>query len=428
MARASEFTSLSLDRFAQIMSINPMHFNGATAVNVSPNEVMPIRNSCSDVYFQYAWQHADKVSREYLAEEIAQAEADIEEVLGYPVAPRWFVEESRQFPQSYRRDLYGAGFDVRGARKGVRLHHGKVMQAGQRAVTLLGTVTTAGADLVYSDADGDGYNETATLTLATTLTDAQEIKVYFEGQSGDEEWEVRPCRTKVISGGNVVITFWSWQLIDPDLWEALPTSLGASAVDISDDSNYVIALDIYREYNDNTSASVVFYWWDYCNLCDGSGCSACAYVTQDGCFSVSDPKNGMIRPFPATYDADNAVWTEGTWTKCVEPNLMKVWYRAGYLSQDYLKGKSFDPLDRRLARAIAYLATARLERDFCSCTNVKTLSEQLRLDVSRQQPGGASFYISPRILDNPFGTRLGEIRAWRLIENLHEKAGRVALV
>ena len=39
----------------------------------------------------------------------------------------------------------------------IMAEYGKVIQAGQRTVALVGTATVAGGTLVYTDADGDGF-------------------------------------------------------------------------------------------------------------------------------------------------------------------------------------------------------------------------------------------------------------------------------
>ena len=78
MARANTPTLLSLDRFAQILGVPPAHFAGGYTATV-----FPVTSSCSQVWFQHAWQAADKVGREELAVAIAGAEGDIASELGY---------------------------------------------------------------------------------------------------------------------------------------------------------------------------------------------------------------------------------------------------------------------------------------------------------------------------------------------------------
>ena len=73
----------------------------------------------------------------------------------------------------------------------------------------------------------------------------------------------------------------------------------------------------------------------------------------------------------------------------------------------------------RMQRAIAYLATARLQRPMCSCTSVTALYHRLQTDLAFSG-GGGSFQVTESDLGNPFGALFGEISAWRYIQNVAE--------
>jgi hypothetical protein len=320
----------------------------------------------------------------------------------------------------------------------VNLKWGRLIQQGRRNITFIGQAVDP-PTLVFSDPDGDGYNEIATITLPTALTEACEIKVYFEGQS-TPEWEIRPHRSIAIVGPNVVITFWAWQLIIPALWEAFPIGpptglnlLGAI---------YVDKVDVYREFADTTAPTAQFFWEPkvrnsiFCTSCDGAGCPTCALTTQDGCMYVRDVDQGIGVPVPGEYDEDEEVWTEQSFVECRAPDQVKVWYYAGDLDPLYLQlttptstvRRRCDPLSNYWAEAIAWLATARLERNFCGCKQVTAFVNNLRRDMSSFPPEGTSFSLSEGDLDNPFGTRGGEIRAWRKIGKLATRVAEVAVI
>jgi hypothetical protein len=187
------YTALSLGRFAQMLGIAPAHFWGATAASLSP-AVFPSGSSCGDIWPQHDWQKEDQVSRESLALAIQDAEKQLANYLGYWTAPTWIAHELHPYPRDfYRSSLYQV-LDVRGMRKSMTLDYGKIISGGRRAVTLVGTATTVGLSLAYTDTDGDGFFETATITLPTTLTDACSIKVYHASHDGDQEWEIRRHR------------------------------------------------------------------------------------------------------------------------------------------------------------------------------------------------------------------------------------------
>ena len=439
MARASYPTLLALDRFATLLGISPPHFNGAVSA-VADDNPFPVYG-CGDVWMQHQWQSHERVSREEIAEAIMNAEEDIANVLGFWPAPM-FIEEVHQFPQHHRPDVFDSGLDVRGMRKSVNLKYGKLIQQGRRNVDFIGEATVVWLDLVYSDPDLDGYDEIATITLPTDLTEACEIKTYFDGYD-TPEWEIRPPRSIEIVGPNVVITFWSWQLIDPDLWEAFPTGTGPEPLNLLG-AIYVDAVDVYREFADTTEPTARFYWEPevrniipaFCTSCSGVGCPACSLTYQDGCLHVRNVDEGIGVPVPAEYDEDEEIWTEQAFTECRAPDQVKVWYYAGDLDRLYLQHttptsavrRRCDPLSNYYAEAIAWMATARLDRNFCNCKQVTAKVTNLRMDLTETVPNGPSFLISDDDLSNPFGTRRGEIMAWRRLSKLVKRRAQVAVI
>ena len=429
MARASTYTLLSLDRFFTLTGNNPVHANGGRGETYFSNT-----NSCNDIFYQYMWQNQDNVSREEIALAIKQAEDQISTVLNYSPAPHWIEQEIRNYPQYFRPDAYSWGMsDVRGMPKSVQLTEGKFIEGGRRALTLVDDAVT----VTYSDADNDGFDETATITASTSLTDKCEIKVYYAGKEGAADWEIRPARSVTLSGGVVTFVFWSWQLFKPTLLDAFPRSTpptnenpyGVQPVDIESVSSYVTTVDIYREYTDTTAVSATFYWervgllnagislggW-CCGSCGNTGCPACEFITQDGCIIVKDANGTNVVPTPASYDSDNSQWDFSYLLACRNPDLVKFWYRAGEQSQDFIAGRTCDPLSNWYAEAIAMLATALVPRPFCTCNNSLTLTNQWQRDLSFTGSREAgSFTVSQADLDNPFGTRYGAVQAWKKV-------------
>jgi hypothetical protein len=301
----------------------------------------------------------------------------------------------------------------------------KVVAGGKRAVDLVGTATTGGGSLAYTDEDGDGFAETVTITLATTYTLSQvkAIKVYFSDTDGAQEWEIRPARSKTITGGNFVAKFHSWHFIDPDVQAAYPTSDGFGAIDISTTANFVTSVQAYYEYLDDTDTSAEFYWEPYpggivlsgiCSCCSGEGCPACEYSTQTGCLHVRDSERGLVVPQPATYDSSNDEWDADAFSVCRDPGFVKLWYLAGEYEDRFLNGSLLDPLSDYWAHAIAWLAVTRLERPFCSCGNVVALVERLREDLAFTGTDTA-YQVDPNAISNPFGTQRGAIMAWQRV-------------
>jgi hypothetical protein len=439
IANPLPYTLLPLAQYAMYMGINSVHFQGAFGNTIWPFE----DNRCSDLWARHSWQQSDSVSHEDLAYAIQSAEMEIARILGYHPAPRWISGEMHKYPQWYRPDFmpYGGVQFLQQAsrRKSIKARWGKFIAGGKRATTLVGTATTAGGTLVYSDVSGDGQVDTATITLATALTDACEIKVYQPGTSADQRWEIRPVRSKTISGGNVVLLFDAWLFIDPDVQAAAPVSgAGFQGINITTTANYLTSADVYREYNDITEHAARFFWEPTeCAVCTGCAtilaegsvvldvsaetaatCTICGMVIQDGCLFVRDVETGMVVPAPSALDSsDNHVIQQYVVDR--DPDIVKLWYYAGGLDEYRLRGDRCQPLSDFWAQAIAWLATARLERSFCSCGNVTSLAKDLRTDMAFS---GTDFSIQLDfdLLGNPFGTRLGELKAWQRVSKLGE--------
>lgn len=415
MARASVYTHLSLDRFARLFGIAPTHFNQGAG-----SALWPVAG-CGDVWPQWSWQKYDVISREDLAQAIHDAEEDIKHVLGYPVAPEFVTAEQQAWPRHYDRTYVGGPVTATGMKhKSLFARYGKVVDTGRRGTTLIDDV----AAVVYSDPDNDGFDELATITATTTVTDPNEIKIYVPGKSASPTWEIRPVRSKSISGGTVTITVDSWLLLDPALWEAYPTGAELQAIDIEDNESYLVTVDVYREYVSKSSALAQFGWETgpslSCTTCLGAGCASCTLTTQDGCLIVRDSNAGMLTPLPATYDEDDATWTPAYFSVDREPDHVYMWYKAGLRSEEYLAGRTSDPLSDYLAQAIAWLTVARLEADPCGCGRVSEQFQSLRKDLAvldRSVNTSISIRASETIT-NPFGSREGEVRAWNRVARL----------
>lgn len=421
---------LSLERFRKLVGINPAHFWGAKGETYFPDT-----NDCSDIFYEHYWQSQDNVSRDEIKTAIIEAEDEIARAVGYYPAPKWIEDEVKVYPRHHRRDVYQYGMgDNRGMNKALPITWGKFIQGGRRATSEVESDVT----VTYSDEDGDGFDETATITTATSLTDACEIKCYIAGNGGNPDYEIKQPRTVTISGGNVTFTFWSWQLLKPTLQDFIPTPSGTSnVIDIESAASFQSTVDVYREYNDFTQVSAQLFWERIpvllsglnivgfcCDNCGGVGCKACEFVTQDGCIHVKNGNGNYVVPVPATYDSDNAQWDTQTPTVCRDPDLVKMWYYAGDLSQKYLSGLTCDRLSDWWAKTIAWLAVSKVNRPFCTCNNSLALLDELQRDASFTGSRiEGSFTISPADLDNPFGTRIGAIRAWKRVSRMTDAMG-----
>jgi hypothetical protein len=407
------YTLLPLPDYAAIMGINPIQFMSATAPTLFPS------TGCTDKWRQYAWQDDEKVSREELAYEIARAERDLAKELRYWPGRVFTEDEEVPYPQFHRKGYVGLyGHDANHRMKSAKLRYGKFISGGKREVAPIGTATTGGLGLAYEDNDGDGFEETARITVATSLTDACELKVYFNGKNGDKEWEIRPLKSKSISGGIFEATVDSWLLLDPELLFAFPgpNPTGFLDIDAEDLASYVTDVDVYREYVDPAKQCALLWEGADTCLCGGAGCSVCGYEVQTACLTARNELLGMVSPVPGVYDAGTGNWTFANFAQGYEPRKMKVNYLSGDSEASY---NGCYRMARDLALAITYMTTARLSRPLCTdCVTLRKREEELKEDLIFITPGGdATRFITREVLNCPFGTKYGELEAWRIIKD-----------
>lgn len=436
----SVYTHLSLDRWAKIFSLNPAHFHTAYGGSVT----FPINSGCDDVWFKHAWQRNDRISREELAQSINRAEYAIATVLGYYPAPTYISKETHQLARYHRSDRWAHGMLQTGGRgMSITASHGRAIAVGPRAVALAATVTTGGGTLAYSDEDGDGAIDTATITVTlSSSSDAgtiwqkdwfngtvyQHLGVYAPGKSGNLLWKVRdPFSWSVVANGSdydVVIKFRPWQLIKEDEFEVFPVAGDTlRAIDFTDTSKLYDSLEIYLDYPDQTAAHAYLYWDNN----DGYGLQnssatqeAVGLVRQQAAMTLRNPDRATFVPYPASWDATNEQWVTTTSAVARNPDFVDIYYYSGNRSSQYKAQETPDPLDDDLAQAIALLAAARLPGEVCACSNVRETIKELQHDLVLTSPQGNFAVGIDEVMNNPFGTRRGEVEAWRIISRLSE--------
>jgi hypothetical protein len=412
MAKAQVRTLLPLDTWARNCGLNPLHFNGVYFNGESEGP------GCGSITPQYAWQNADMVGREDIALAIKAAEDAIAHIAGYPVAPDWIVDEYRQYERFYDRAFWSGYGNARGAMTSLTTRYGYVISGGVKARSLI----DADAAITYSDADGDGYDETATVTVTTSVTDPNEIAVFFPGEDGADEWEVRPLRKVTIDSGTATIVFRREQVPLPAFWEGLAPN-APNGIDGGDDANFLEEVDVYRVYNDpQTQASLLWEPWDQCG-CSGSGCEACAFDSQSACLHTRDNRLGIVVPSPATWNADDAVFNYAGAAVCRTPDKARLWYRAGW------KGNTARPMvdmDPSYAWMVSVLACTYLDRPVCGCDTVAQYIGRWREDLSGEnsrENEAVSYKIDPAMLNNPLGPMRGAVEVWRRLN----QAGRIVV-
>lgn len=410
MARATARTHLPLDTWARILGIDPRHFNQVTIPDIKPV------NTCDDVWVQHPWQNISQVSREDVGIAVRQAETDLERFLGYRLLPTWEVDERQMFLNPGAPEVNNIGFlDARGFPLSIQGEWGHFISGGIQLKTLI----TAGAVVTYTDEDSDGYFETATVTVVTTVTNPDDIRVYYPGQAGRDEWEIRPLddprthrRSVTIAGGSATIVFAREQAVDQDLLEAID----AGRVDGTDVASFLAAVDVFAVTNDPQQQATIM-WNPQPNFCDCSSgqCPTCAHSTQTACLVAKDYRISRAQVSPAIWDATDEEFDSATLAVGRSPNLIRLWYYAGW-RDNTLDAPNLE-IDAELARAITYFSLQFLLRPFCGCENVTRIAEVMAQDLAFELATEAkttSFQLTDEMIGNPFGTSRGAMMAWQL--------------
>ncbi|MCL4395833.1 MAG: hypothetical protein M1482_13700, partial [Chloroflexi bacterium] len=288
---------------------------------------------------------------------------------------------------------------------------------GAETLTLIGN-----ANVVLSDADGDGLNDTFTLSIATSVTDPDQLVVYFvaadrfDGSGASDRWRVQPV-TVGISGGMATIKGRAWTIVKPILYEGL----GTQAIDPGVAGTFASQLSVYRRAVDTTQQGS-FVWETVPGECDDvpaslNAADPSATYSQVARFVIRDGELGTVAGETARYNTTRAQWVEQAWALNRPPQNAVVNYLAGFA----LSGQR---MDSHLATIVARLAAAEMERGICGCDVANKALSYWQFDVSRAAGANDEQYqVSESDLNNPFGTRRGHVFAWREIQQLRIQRG-----
>jgi hypothetical protein len=409
---------LPLDIWRQELGFNPWLFWGLAGGAIVDN------SKCSGLVREYSWQGSDSAGRDDLRRAIERAEDELFSYLQYRVAPEYVETEPLPWPrfndasQVRYRDI-----DATGRRVAMLAPEFHIQAMGIEQLTLIGQATVAAPGaLVYSDKFGTGFNDTFTITLPTTATDPNEIAVYFvaadrfDDTATIDRWRIQPVQVS-ISGGNVTIVGRRWLVVKPILYEA-PV---LNALDATNAANFVTALDVYqRTTNGNglttttAQATLVYESSD----CGGWGAGYCVGAlngsTDPGTVGeviarsgIRDRTLGLVTPAAAVYNASSGLWSSAGCSSCyADPDRVKLRYLAGHP----LAGGQ---MDRHMQQLVVPFAAAELKRRICACREVNERLHDLQMDMALESTQTERYARSPRDLDNPFGSRLGHIQAWK---------------
>lgn len=397
------------------------------------NTLYPVSTDCDDVIYEHTWQANDSMGRKEIRTAIDTAENRLREYLGYSIAPHYVVETlpvERFFDTRLNRLTY-SGADGRWL--ALQLGEGKIIKVGVETRTLIGTVTTAGGSLVFTDADGDGLNDTFTATIATTVTDVTQIEAMFiaadrMSQPAGDNWTIKPV-TITLTGGNAVIVGRMWQIVRPALYESGVTR------DPSTVTNFAAALEVYWHYCDPTGTTVdtaqakliwetrPFPGWASCFGCGSPNILTTETDPATIAFAIArvgirDAAHGIVSISEAVWDSTQSIWAAVSMSNARPPDRIEVRYLAGDAPD------AMGNVSQKWIEIVSRFAAAELGKRVCACVGANRAVYNQQID--RAFAGDArveKFTMSQNDLNCPFGTKQGEIEAWRMVRNARQIVG-----
>lgn len=419
---------MPLEFFRDILDFNPFWFWGMAdnSEALRPGAQGGLQG-CRGVTKETSWQDRDYAGRQDVRRAIARAEKRLAEQLRFYPAPMYF-EETVQWPKYHDRTMIRSGpFDSDARWLNIKLSNGYIQAVGVEARTSVALATP----VTYTDTDGDGYMDTATIgPIVTTLLDPKEIATYFVeadrygyDKSISEKWRISPTKV-TISGGSVTIRGPAWMFIRPVILS------GVNVPDFDPNgtpSPLATTVDVYRKYTDgsstnvDTSQGVIIWetrpyhgWWCGCSSCVGGSYAGSPYDPAATARAVArvgirDSKGAIVTPSESFYNSTNDTWASiNTWV-CDQPDRVTIRYLAGYPND------ADGQMNAKYRELVTVLAAAELGRPLSGCADANRLLFYWQQDLAKTGNDKELYATSADILDNPFGTRRGHVYAWHQI-------------
>lgn len=307
--------AVSLSRYAKIIGYEEASFWGMVYENQHWVGCGPV------------WGEGERMR---IAIALGEAQQQIEQIVGYPLCPTWIAGT---VDEEYRLD--NRWIDQQRLKSGRLLtRYPRLIAAGIRATEVI----AEGAAVTHGPKVG------VVGPIATTVTDPNEIQVYYP----DSSRRITPSRIS-IQGGFVTISIPRFRMIIPDL---LNTPEGG--IMYEDTTALLGEVDILRVYNDPSVQAVLVQ-----PGCGNSHCTrGCGECTHSACIYIRDSHVGEVDILPATRSEDTGLWSPKT--LCVG--------NYSIVRLNYLAGMRL--LNLEAEAAIVHLAHAKLMGPPCACDSI----------------------------------------------------------
>ncbi len=385
MARSDIFTLIPLDFWAQVYGVDPYRFNQVRHTDETP-ECDPIWCQSAPGFGPQGRFHV----RDDLARALFDAEVGIEKFLGSPVAPDWV---SREVDLAYGSGLFETP-DYR------------VLQFGQPLWTLLGDYLDY--PVVYS---GDwGAVTVPAADYSGPLCELWLIAPGYPSADGRKSYAIRPVRWHRDNAGNSVGRAHKAQFVVPSLWDT------CIELDANDSDTWLDYAEVWR-VSRGVGASYPAATIHYVTTPEGCEAALCGETTQDSCAAVQTAlggERGRGIVYPAAYNAVTAQWELSTCPTGYRARAFTLYYQAGVTP---IRALYCEPYERRLAEAVARLATAYLPHSPCGCDAVAEMFQHDRMWMSATGEA-MSAPADPYAYRNPLGNTWAAQNAWHVLDSI----------
>jgi hypothetical protein len=302
--------AVSLARYAKLINYEEAAFWGV----IWENQYL---RGCDPLWSEY--------QRMTIQNALAEAQQEIEEVVGYPLCPTYITGTYPDNPRWFDQQ------DFKNSKLVTR--YPRIIEAGIQAVTILGASEAIDYDLV----EGIGVVG----PLATDATRTDQIKIFYP----DSDRQITPSKITITSG-MVTIQIPRYRMVRQEFLSGEDNSIRYENINF-----FLSSVDVKRVYTDPSTQAVLVRPGCKNGSCMG-GCNEC---TQSACIYIRNPFLGVINIAPANWDSDLDEWS--TRTICAAN------YREVRLN--YLAGVR-NP-DLKMEMAIVRLAHSKMGRPPCQC-------------------------------------------------------------
>lgn len=371
MAISKQYPTFALlNRWQSTLDINAYHFNQA-AGDGAPY----VGDNCREVWIQ--------PEREHVARALYNAVTKMRDAMGFYPRPVYLSE----------RIPFGRGVPWQLQMLQTRWGNRKLIEFGQRAVSVI----SAGASVVYSDSDGDGVPDLATITVSSGVS-TDEVALFFQTADGapsaaHELWEITPIAVTQ-SGGTTTITAPRAYFVKPStIWNiprdpSDPNTLEKNAADTMQPSHFVTAVDVYRVYTDTTTPLQV-----YGDPIYSQSTSLGKNLATTGVARIVDADQGLFEARVENCD-------------CVSHHIqgVQVYYKAGQALEYTHMRSDMEEACIRLANTLMPNQPSTL----CDVTWQMWAEDRQSMKVDNM------VILQERDTGNPFGLKQGQVAAWHV--------------